>query len=937
MILSFSISNNNCAQGQCLNDQKALLLQLNHSLNASGFSTSSGFSSKRSSWRLQTDCCTSWQGIKCDRDGHVISLDLSSENIIGGINDSSSLFDLQYLERLNLANNSFGDTDPFSETGSPIPSGLGRLASLSYLNLSSSGFIGQIPINIARMTKLVVLDFSGNYRLILSDPDFKTLTRNLTGLRELALGGVNISAEVPEFFGDFYLNRCEMYGKFPKRILQLQALRRLDLMYNEDLQGSLPEFPLNGMLQELVLLGTSFAGEIPYSIGNLKSLSMLDLNDCNFNGSVPSSVSKLTQLQYLDLSENSFTGQASEFLTGSTPTSVSMLNQLQYLDISYNCFTGQIGEFFIGSSSPLRHLDLGNNQLQGRVPRSIFKFFGLNHLGLGSNDFSDSNILDVPFHKFTNLYDLDLSNIRFSCNLREIPTFLENNSQELFHVDLSRNQIRGKIPNWISKFANEVDFGLDHLNFSANYFEDPDRPILLGPHLYELDLHSNLLQGKIPILSSSAAYLDYSSNNFTSMIPNVSYYVSNARFFSISNNQINGEIPTSLCESRIREASQIQILDLSDNNFVGRIPQCLLFGIPDSQSIRSLIILNLRGNNLQGIIPDKFLQSCELKKLDLNGNKLEGKLPRSLSNCTTLEILDVGNNKLTGTFPTQLGSMMAQLRVLVLRSNRLYGPWGSKGRDCNFPKLQIIDISFNNFSGIISKECFSNWTSIMLSKKVAKGDPDEVLGFATDVDDVNYQEIMTITIKGVVMEVGKILDSFTTVDFSNNQFEGKIPESIGNLRLLYTLNFSRNAFTGPIPPSIGNLTHLESLDLSQNKLIGEIPVQLASLSSLAVMNLSFNKLVGKIPSGSQFQTFNSSAFEGNNGLCGFPLDKNCSSNIVQPPQNVLSSKDRFDWILFIVTFLGFLVGASMVIGPQYFWKKGREWVNERINKILNIA
>ncbi|KAI3848268.1 hypothetical protein MKW92_023797 [Papaver armeniacum] len=153
------------------------------------------------------------------------------------------------------------------------------------------------------------------------------------------------------------------------------------------------------------------------------------------------------------------------------------------------------------------------------------------------------------------------------------------------------------------------------------------------------------------------------------------------------------------------------------------------------------------------------------------------------------------------------------------------------------------------------------------------------------------------------------------------------------------LNFSSNALTGSIPATFGNLKHLESLDLSQNKLTGEIPFQLADLSFLSVLNLSFNKLVGKIPSGGQFQTFQSSSFEGNAGLCGFPPSKDCIGNTESPQDSSssISEEDEFDWILFALSFLGFLVGASLVIGPQFYWKKGRRWANEFINKILHLS
>ncbi|KAF9670998.1 hypothetical protein SADUNF_Sadunf12G0001100 [Salix dunnii] len=73
------------------------------------------------------------------------------------------------------------------------------------------------------------------------------------------------------------------------------------------------------------------------------------------------------------------------------------------------------------------------------------------------------------------------------------------------------------------------------------------------------------------------------------------------------------------------------------------------------------------------------------------------------------------------------------------------------------------------------------------------------------------------------------------------------------------------------------LFNLESLDLSSNLLTGRIPQQLAFITFLAVLNLSHNQLEGAIPSGKQFNTFNASLIEGNLGLCGFPMPKDCNS------------------------------------------------------------
>ncbi|KAI3847940.1 hypothetical protein MKW92_002144, partial [Papaver armeniacum] len=222
-------------------------------------------------------------------------------------------------------------------------------------------------------------------------------------------------------------------------------------------------------------------------------------------------------------------------------------------------------------------------------------------------------------------------------------------------------------------------------------------------------------------------------------------------------------------------------------------------------------------------------------------------------------------------------------------------------------------------------------------KDAQRNHKNNILEFSSGVSGIYYQQQVTVTSKGLYLELVKVQTIFTSIDFSNNEFEGEIPEGIADLTSLRILNFSGNALRGSIPSAFGNLTNLESLDLSRNKLTGEIPSQLAALSFLSVLNLSFNNLEGKIPSGSQIQTFEPSSFEGNDELCGFPLPKNCSGSIIESPQNSLNSEDKFDWILLVLTLLGFVAGAGTVIGLQIFWKKGRDWANERMNKILKIT
>ncbi|KAH0724462.1 hypothetical protein KY285_000287 [Solanum tuberosum] len=141
-----------------------------------------------------------------------------------------------------------------------------------------------------------------------------------------------------------------------------------------------------------------------------------------------------------------------------------------------------------------------------------------------------------------------------------------------------------------------------------------------------------------------------------------------------------------------------------------------------------------------------------------------------------------------------------------------------------------------------------------------------------------YTNSLIVTTKGLDLELPQVLTMDIIIDLSRNRFEGSIPSIIADLIGLRTLNFSHNNLKGHIPASMQHLSVLESLDLSSNKIGGEIPQQLVSLTSLEVLNLSHNHLVGCIPKGKQFDTFENSSYQGNEGLRGFPLSKDCGGD-----------------------------------------------------------
>ncbi|KAK4582395.1 hypothetical protein RGQ29_025536 [Quercus rubra] len=1010
--------------GQCLGDQRSYLLELKNSLKFN-----SALSIKLVRWNESVDCCL-WEGVTCSEEGRAIGLNLFNESITAGLDNSSSLFSLQYLENLNLAYNCFN---------SPIPMEFRKLKNLSYLNLSNAFLAGQIPNSISSLTRLVTLDLStlnflAHSMLKLEDPNLAMLIQNLSELKELYLDGVNISvqgyewcqalpsslpnlrvlsmsgcslsgpfefslsklqslsiisiynnpfnAPVPEFFANFTnltsleLSSCGLNGTFPKKIFQIQTLQKLDLSNNDLLQGSLPEFLSNGSLRSLLLGLTNFSGTLPNSISNLTMLSRIDLSFCNFSGSIPSSMANLTQLVYLDMSSNNFTGPIPSLsmaknltqmyllrnhltgkidslnwkdllnlvnlelshnsLEGNIPVSLFSLPSLQILRLSNNHFSGQLNEFSNVSSCQLKTLDLSSNHLEGPIPMSIFELQGIQELLLSSNKFNGSLQLNV-IHQLRNLFDLDLSYnsllIEYngtssslssfshvtklklaSCKLKIFPDFLVNLSN-LTVLDLSNNQIHGEIPNWIWKFSN-----LLHLDLSFNQLlmtrEGPLLDLSSLIVLGFLDVHSNQLEGELPALPPYATYLDFSMNNFNSAIPDsIGDSLFFARFFSISSNKFHGFIPQSLCN-----ATYLQVLNLSNNTLNGTIPQCII------QMSETLGVLDVRRNKLSGTISDTFHDNCGLQTLNLNGNRLRGMVPRSLANCINLDVFDIGNNYIEDAFPCYLKNI-SKLRVLVLRSNKFYGSIDCGGTNINWPMLRIVDLASNKFSGQLQIKSFS--MEAMLDDE----DNDQpMLNYIQykvfQLSQYYYQDAITVTSKGQDLELVKILTVFTSIDVSCNNLEGPIPEKIGELKSLYVLNLSHNSFTDSIPPSLGKLSHLESLDLSSNKLTGAIPMQLADgLGFLSVLNLSFNQLVGQIPQIKQFATFLDTSYEGNKGLCGFPLNVECKYDEPGSLPPTFEETQSKSWIWTDWNYI-------IVVGPLMYWKRWRIRYYRHVDDIL---
>ncbi|XP_074337623.1 receptor-like protein 7 [Apium graveolens] len=299
--------------------------------------------------------------------------------------------------------------------------------------------------------------------------------------------------------------------------------------------------------------------------------------------------------------------------------------------------------------------------------------------------------------------------------MTKFPHFLQfqDELEDLFRDD---NRIEGLIPEWIWNKSKE---SMDSVWLGGNQLTGFEHnPVVLPwTRLRLLALWNNMMEGSLTVPPASTLAYFASGNRMTGEISHLICNVKSLIVLELSDNNLVGKIPSCLGNF----SNDLMILDLKRNNFKGSIPEmrdlplehfkncdAMKFKVDKLEYMNTIILPSIGGWILsqdydititnKGTTLSYEKVSSLITFVDLSSNKFTGKIPNSIESFKNLHSLNLSNNILSGSIPTVIGNLTA-LESFDISQNNLTGKIPQQLAGLGF--LAIFDVSFNHLTGPI--------------------------------------------------------------------------------------------------------------------------------------------------------------------------------------------------------------------------------------------
>ena len=692
-------------------------------------------------------------------------------------------------------------------------------------------------------------------------------TDELGSVTELQLTEAGLIGEIPPELGtlsrliELRLDGNELRGQIPTELGDLAALERL-ILYENQLTGNIPVNLGNlSNLELLVLANNLLDGEIPSELSGLSRVDGIYLQENQLVGAIPSELWGLPKLTHLRLGQNR--------LTVEFPQEVADLSNFKMLLVANNDqFIGCIPDILHGvESNDFAELDIrfcGDIAPRTNSQTDRVALVALYESTNGAEWANSSNWLsDTPlrtWHGVTTDGQGRVTHIELEHNdlSGEIPPELGELSA-LKVLDLGHNEIRGRIPVELSNLPK-----LRVLTLDDNRLRGSVPPELgdLG-ELVNLRLDFNRLSGSLPPELGKLSKLEnfeILENNLSGEIPDEIGSLPRLRQFFVSRNYaISGCIPDGVLDIKTTDLNHVDLPSCSEferdvlaklyeategvnwTNGEGWLTDAPLddwYGI-DANEFGRVVAVDLTSNNLSGEIPNALGRLLKLNAVYLSGNGITG--------CMPLSIVDLPTNEFDDWALRECGVHFPDYWLKTAMMERLGKEPGSEIYASDLASLESLDLSWSAIRDLEGLQYATNLKSLTLGVSRATPRPNEdsyhnlIQNLAPVSQLLNLSELKLARCQLTDISALSTLTDLEYLDIGFNRLHHI--GSLSNLHKLESLLMSGNHVD-----DIADLTdaaNLILLDVSDNKLTEIAPI--SGLDRLLELDISYNEVVDLAP------------------------------------------------------------------------------------------